>query len=152
MAVFEVNKKMTSLANAIREKTGKAGKLSIDGMISEISSIGVDETIAHANIPDYVKTEALRVANEVQSVLTDDSIVFLSMSDSHHPGAQIETEPTNTSNLHAAMAAKILSYVLNFDFIAHLGDSTWGARVSILTIYSPSPVPDLSRPLDLSVL
>ena len=130
MAVFEVNKKMTSLANAIREKTGKAGKLSIDGMISEISSIGVDETIAHANIPDYVKTEALRVANEVQSVLTDDSIVFLSMSDSHHPGAQIETEPTNTSNLHAAMAAKILSYVLNFDFIAHLGDSTWGARTT----------------------
>lgn len=134
MAAYEVNQKMTNLANAIREKTGKTDKLSLDAMTEEILSLSLSETIAHADIPSYVKNEALNVVNKVQPVLKDDSIVFMAMSDTHHYGEQadVDTYPdangiqTNTSNLHSAMAAKILSYVLDFDFVAHLGDSTWG--------------------------
>jgi len=135
MAVYEVNQKMTNLANAIREKTGTTAKLSLDDMITAVSALSLTEEIAHANIPDYVKAEALRVANEVKSVLRDESIVFLTMSDTHQYGAQADSDTytdadgvqTNTSNLHSAMAAKILSYILDFDFMAHLGDSTWGS-------------------------
>lgn len=94
----------------------------------------VEEIIQHANIPDYVKEEALRVAQAVQAVRQNDSIVFLAMSDNHHYGVQADAVQypdangiqTDTSNLHAAMAAKILAYALDFDFMAQLGDATFG--------------------------
>lgn len=87
------------------------------------------EIINHADIPDYVKEESLRVANLVDSVRTDDSIVFLSMADPHHVGEQTDTswrEYQNTGNWHAAQAAKVLAYALNMDFACHLGDLTFG--------------------------
>jgi hypothetical protein len=94
------------------------------------------EAIRHADIPDYVKAEALRVANLVQAARKSDSIVFLAMSDNHHYGAQKNSDQypdasgiqTDESNLHAAMAAKILAYTQKFDFMAHLGDTTWGSQ------------------------
>lgn len=60
--------------------------------------------------------------------------MFLAMSDSHYYGAQADavTNPntdnvqSTTSNLHGAMAAKILAYGMNFDFMAHLGDMSFG--------------------------
>lgn len=90
--------------------------------------------IRHANIPDYIKAEALRVASLVESVRMDDSIVFIAHSDSHHYSPQHDSDQypdasgiqTDTSNLHAAMAAKILAYVLRADFVAHMGDMVWG--------------------------
>lgn len=101
-----------------------------------VGTMSAEELIQHANIPEYVKKESLRVANAVQAVRQNDSIVFLAMSDNHHYGEQKNTDQhpdadgiqTNTSNLHAAMAAKTLAYVLKFDFMAHLGDATWGAQ------------------------
>lgn len=120
---MSVNSKMTAIADAIRAKSGKTGTLTLDQMAAEIGALSAEEIINHADIPGYVKTEALRVANLVASVRTDDSIVFLAMSDNHHAanGGQ-----TDTSNLHAAMAAKILAYALGFDFMAQLGDVTAG--------------------------
>lgn len=126
--------KLTAIADSIRGKTGKAGSLTLDQMATEISALSAEEIISHADIPGYVKAEALRVANLVESVRTDDSIVFLAMSDNHHYGAQAESDQypdstaiqTDTSNLHAAMGAKILAYALNFDFMAQLGDITFG--------------------------
>jgi hypothetical protein len=133
-----VNEKMTAIANAIRAKSGKTGTLTLDAMATEISKLGsgAEEAIKHADIPEYVKEEALRVANLVQAARKDDSIVFLAMSDNHHYGAQADSDTypdsagiqTDESNLHAAMAAKILAYSLNFDFMAHLGDNTWGSK------------------------
>ncbi len=37
-----INEKMTSIANAIREKTGKTGKLTLDNMATEIANISTD--------------------------------------------------------------------------------------------------------------
>lgn len=99
-----------------------------------ISTFYPEELIQHANIPDYVKNEALSLAGKVQSIRKNDSIVFLAMSDNHHYGEQQNSDQypdsggiqTNTSNIHSAMAAKILAYVLKFDFMAQLGDITWG--------------------------
>lgn len=131
---MSVNFKMTAIADAIRAKTGKAEALTLDQMASEINALSVDEIISHADIPKYVKAESIRVLNLVESVRKDDSIVFLAMSDNHHYGAQAESDQypdataiqTDTSNLHAAMGAKILAYALNFDFMAQLGDITFG--------------------------
>lgn len=128
---------MTATANAIREKTGNNTPIPWEtdvGFAEAIGALSVEELIQHADIPAYVKAEALRVANAVQAVRMDDSIVFLAMSDNHHYGAQKDSDQypdssgiqTNTSNLHAAMAAKILAYGLNFDFMAQLGDAAWG--------------------------
>lgn len=126
-----VNEKMTALADVLREKSGRTDKLGLDAMIEVASTLGagVEEVIQHADIPAYVRNEALRVANLVQSARADDSIVFLAMSDSHHCGTQDNTswqEYTNLGNLHAGMAAKALAYALDMDFVCHLGDLTFG--------------------------
>lgn len=135
-----IQSKMTAIANAIREKSGKSGTLTLDGMAKEISGLNPGERIAHADIPDYVKAEALSVARKVEAVRQKDSIVFLAMSDSHFYGQQgtsgvdsyVDSSGTqgNVSNLHGAMGAKVLAYALPVDFIAHLGDLTWGHKTT----------------------
>lgn len=132
--------KLTAIANAIRSKSGKTAALTLDEMPTEIEALSVEEIIKHAEIPDYVKEAALEVARKVRSVQTDDSIVFLAMSDSHYYGEQGESgvddyvdangTQGNVSNLHGAMAAKILAYALGFDFMAHLGDASWGHKTT----------------------
>lgn len=132
---MSVRSKMTAIADVIRGKTGKSGTLTLDAMAEEINSLTTEDIIQHANIPDYVKAEALRVANRVESVREDGDIVFLAMSDSHYYGDQKDSDQypdangiqTDVGNLHAAQAAKILAYTLNIDFMAHLGDVTWGS-------------------------
>lgn len=106
------------------------------GVFAGGGSGGNSNIIISADIPDYVKVAAQEVINKVRAVQTDNSIVFLAMSDSHHYGKQGEAGvdsdidangvQNNDSNLHAAMAAKILAYALKFDFMAHLGDAAWG--------------------------
>lgn len=126
--------KLTAIANAIRTKNGKSEPMTLPQMAEEIRALSTEDIISHAAIPDYVKAEALRVANNVQSVRTEDSIVFIAHSDNHHYGPQKDSDQypdangiqTDTSNLHAAMAAKILAYVLQADFVAQLGDMVWG--------------------------
>lgn len=120
--------KLTAIANAIRAKTGKTDAMTLDAMATEIESMSGSNTINQANIPDYIKTAVLDVANKVESVRKSDSIVFMAMSDSHHVGTQSNGwgPLMNKSNLHACMAAKILSYALKVDFNCHLGDFSFG--------------------------
>lgn len=120
MSKFNVTVKS---GEAIRLKT--AGKYCDRDIVVSSSA----EIIKHADIPEYVKNESLRVANLVNNVRTNDSIVFLSMADSHHVGEQTDTgwrDYQNTGNWHAAQAAKVLAYALNIDFACHLGDLTFG--------------------------
>lgn len=127
---------MVGVADDIRAKSGKSGALVFPvGWKEALGDIN-NEKINHADIPDYVKAEAMAVAQRVQNVRKSDSIVFLAMSDNHHYGRQGEAGvdtyvdangvQNNESNLHAMMGSKILSYLLNLDFIAHFGDVTWG--------------------------
>lgn len=133
----QLEKAMKATADAIRSKTERSELIAWNpdqGFADAVSGLSVEEMIRHVDIPEYVKAEALRVADQVRSVRTDDSIVFLAMSDNHYYGAQKDTDQyadtdgiqTDVSNLHAAMAAKILAYGMNFDFMAQLGDATWG--------------------------
>lgn len=126
--------KLTAIADGFRTSRGLTDKLPLDKM-AELAAerVGTAETIAHADIPNYVKAAALEVARKVSSLRTDDSIVFLAMADSHHAGEQDNTswqEYTNIGNLHASQAAKVLAYALNMDFVCHLGDVTFGDKTT----------------------
>lgn len=126
---MSVKTKMTAIADAVREKTGGAGELTLDEIASGIRSISVSEVLPHSDIPDYVKEASIELAKKVKAVQKDDSITFLAMSDFHHAGEQVDNwrENINAGNLHAGMSAKILAYMLNFDFMCHLGDVTFGS-------------------------
>ena len=88
------------------------------------------DVIDHADIPDYVKAEALEVAKKVEAVRTADSIVFIAASDAH----QLDTNTDIVNgNLHAGMAMKALAYILpGIDFACYLGDYTAGDPTTTL--------------------
>lgn len=122
------------IAAAIREKNGSSNTYTVAQMGKAVREITTEDLIRHADIPGYVKTEVRAILKKVESVRTDDSIVFLAMSDSHYYGAQADAVSTpdadgvqgTTGNLHGAMAAKILAYAMPFDFMAHMGDVAFG--------------------------
>lgn len=117
------------IANAIREKNGTTTKYKVAEMGAAVTALPNEDTITHADIPSYVKAEALAVAEKVKAVMKADSIVFLAISDFHHTGAQVDNWQTNINagNLHACQALKVLSYSLpQIDFACMLGDVTFG--------------------------
>lgn len=117
------------IAAAIREKTGGAETYKVAQMGNAVRGITTGDQIAHADIPRYVKAEALSVAEKVKAALKDDSIVFLAIADFHHTGPQVDNWQTNINagNLHACQALKVLSYSLpQIDFACMLGDVTFG--------------------------
>lgn len=118
------------IANAIRAKNGEATTYKIGDMAAAINAIPTKDNIVHADIPDYIKTEALEVAKKVQAVRTADSIVFVAASDAH----QLDTSADIVSgNQHAGMALKALAYMLpGIDFCCYLGDYTWGASTTTI--------------------
>ena len=121
--------KLTAIADAIRAKDGTTDTMTLDQMPDKITAITTADIISQADIPTYVKDEALSVAEKVKAVLQDDSIVFLAVSDFHHPGPQVDGWQTNINagDLHACQALKVLSYSLpQIDFACMLGDVTFG--------------------------
>lgn len=118
-----------SIAAAIREKNGGAEKYKVAQMAAAVRAIKGGDQITHADIPEYVKAEALAIAEKVKAVMKDDSIVFFAVSDFHHTGPQVDGWQTNINagNLHACQALKVLSYSLpQIDFACMLGDVTFG--------------------------
>lgn len=117
------------IANAIREKNGTTTKYKVAEMGAAVTALPNEDTITHADIPSYVKAEALAVAEKVKAVMKADSIVFLVIADLHHTGPQVDNWQTNINagNLHACQALKVLSYSLpQIDFACMLGDVTFG--------------------------
>ena len=111
--------KLTAIADGFRASRGTTAKLSLDEMaVLAAENTGVEQNLKALDYPDYVRTETVRVANAVRTVLKDESIVSICLSDSHFPA------DTNTRNSgkHAMMAVKSLTYLLPVDFIAHLGE------------------------------
>ena len=95
--------------------------------------VSTADAIQHADIPDYVKYEALAVADKVKAVLKSDSVVFLAVSDFHHAGGQTDSWQANINagNLHACQALKALAYILpQIDFACMLGDITFGSAAT----------------------
>ena len=127
---------LTNTADKIRTKTGSADPIVWDetkGFGDAVNAISGNEKIQHAEIPEYVKSEVLAVADKVKSVLKADSIVFLAVSDFHHTGEQVDGWQTNINagNLNACQAIKAFAYVLpQIDFACMLGDITFGSKTT----------------------
>lgn len=124
---------LTHTADRIRAKTGDTAKIVWDadkGFGNAVDAISGSEKIQHADIPDYVKTEALAVAEKVKAVRTSDSIVFIAASDAHQQDSSADIV---AGNLNAAQAMKALAYILpGIDFCCYLGDYTWGASTTTI--------------------
>lgn len=120
--------KLTAIADAIRAKDGTTGTMTIDQMPEKISAITTADIISQADIPAYVKDEALSVATKVKNVQNANTLTFFVISDPHHCASQSDgwAAQTNESNLHAMMGAKILAYALDADFSVCNGDFTFG--------------------------
>ena len=118
------------IAAAIREKTGGTETYKIAQMGDAVRSIPSKDNIIHADIPDYIKMEALEVAKKVQAVRTSESIVFIAASDAH----QLDTSADIVAgNKHAGMAMKALAYILpGIDFTCYLGDYTAGSNTTTI--------------------
>lgn len=125
-----ITDKLTGIANAIRSKTGKTESMTLDGMRTEIEGLQLEDLLPPSEYPDYVRDEVLEIVNKVRNVKQDDSIVFIAMSDSHYPADQtlnFYDSETIKSTVQANQAAKALAYMLDIDFVAHLGDVSSGA-------------------------
>lgn len=122
--------KLTAIANAIRAKDGSAATMTLDQMPEKITAITTADIITQANIPSYVKAEALSVATKVKNVQNANTLTFFVISDPHHCASQSDgwAAQTNESNLHAMMGAKILAYALDADFSLCNGDFTFGNK------------------------
>ena len=120
--------KLTAIANAIRAKDGSTATMTLDQMPEKITAITTADIISQADIPAYVKDEALSVAAKVKNVQNANTLTFFVISDPHHCASQSDgwAAQTNESNLHAMMGAKILAYALDADFSVCNGDFTFG--------------------------
>ena len=120
--------KLTAIANAIRAKDGSTATMTLDQMPEKIAAITTEDIISQADIPTYVKDEALSVATKVKNVQNANTLTFFVISDPHHCASQSDgwAAQTNESNLHAMMGAKILAYALDADFSVCNGDFTFG--------------------------
>ena len=127
--------KFTAIGDAIRAKTGKSEALTLDQMAEEILTLAGDGLIDHADIPEYVKNEVQNLIQKIEKVKKDDSIMFIAMSDMHYYNGQKDTDEypsqaniqSDIGDLHGCMAAKALSYLYDFDFMAYTGDHILGA-------------------------
>ena len=124
--------KLTAIANAIRAKDGSTATMTLDQMPEKITAITTADIISQADIPTYVKDEALSVAAKVKNVQNANTLTFFVISDPHHCASQSDgwAAQTNKSNLHAMMGAKILAYALDADFSVCNGDFTFGNRAT----------------------
>ena len=120
--------KLTAIADAIRAKDGSTATMTLDQMPEKITAITTADIISQADIPAYVKDEALSVAKKVKNVQNANTLTFFVISDPHHCASQSDgwAAQTNKSNLHAMMGAKILAYALDADFSVCNGDFTFG--------------------------
>lgn len=121
---------MTGVAEEIRAKSGKTDPLAFpNGWKEAIKGLSSEEQLKASEYPAYVRPEVLEIVDKVSSVKQSDSIVFVAMSDSHHPADQVlnfyDTE-CKASTVQANQAAKSLAYLLDVDFFAHLGDVSCG--------------------------
>ena len=57
------------IANAIREKNGTTTKYKVAEMGAAVTALPNEDTITHADIPSYVKAEALAVAEKKPTAL-----------------------------------------------------------------------------------
>ena len=141
---------LESIANSIRSKNGVTDTFTPTEMPSKIEDIA-DTIFPHAEIPAYVKTEALSVAQKVAAKQAElsNQITFIALSDTHYAGEQVDEwqEYSNISAEHASIAAQLLAYSLKIDFACHLGDFTFGSANTTAALLK-AQIEKLSKYLD----
>lgn len=110
---------LSSIASAIRSKTGLSDELSLEQMEKDIASLQAPLI----DVPDYVRAEARRVADAVRNVQTTNCLTFVALSDIH-VGSDTQSQ---ASAKHAAQGAKLVSKLVPVDFSAVLGDWVVGS-------------------------
>lgn len=105
--------------SVIKFKNPETGEwVTIGGIYSDASSVD--------SIPDYVRTEAERLANVVQTRQNENTVSAILSSDYHLPNsAHAYHAQILESITHAGQAMGILRSRLSFDFEAKLGDLIW---------------------------
>ena len=110
-------------------KVSRTVKVVGDGGGGESAPAVTAEQLTASAYPDYVQPEVIDIVRRVNTVREDSSIVFVAMSDSHYVADQklnFYDAETNASTVQANQAAKVLSYLIQPDFFAHLGDVSCG--------------------------
>lgn len=107
---------------------GKDGYTPVKG-VDYFTEADKQEIIANigasgSSIPDYVKTEAERVARIVNKHQSNNSIVFPFLSDAH---CGYYTDKTNAATTLAGQLLNLVGQRVPFDFIANGGDMANGA-------------------------
>ena len=127
MAVYSVNDtSIKAVADEIRGKTTLTDGLSLEQMAQDVAALPAFPT----NIPDYVQTEAERVAAAVKALQNENTLSFIAFSDTHIGNGSYDVSVT-----HAMQAAHIIQRLVPIDFTAHLGDHVTGAASDSLTTH-----------------
>lgn len=129
---------LSDIADAIREKLGVSDTYTPAQMAGAIGSLGVSVPFTFGDIPDYVKDEALAVAEKVRAAQTAHTVTSIMWADAHHCASQSDTgwqAQTNISTLHAAMGAAIVAASCEIDFAAYAGDYTFGNAGTTLALF-----------------
>lgn len=113
--------KVQAIADTIRGKTGLTDLIDMQQMVLDIRSLPQPL----GSVPDYVYSEAERVAAAVKPLLSGDSLCFIALSDVH-VGSD---EQSRASALHAFQGARLLQKLLSVDFSVVLGDWVTGSTV-----------------------
>ena len=111
----------------------------------------VNVPFAYGDIPDYVKTEAIAVAEKVRAVQTSKTITSIVWADAHHTKDQVTgwQAQTNISTLHAAMGMSIIAASCPIDFCAYCGDYTFGNGDTTFDLFE-GQVKEMNRYMDVA--
>ena len=124
--------KLTSIADAIREKTALSDSLNLEQMVLDINSLQAPI----GDVPSYVSTEATRVANAVTPLLSSNCLCFIALSDVH-VGSD---DQSRKSALHAFQGARLLCKMLPVDFSVVLGDWVTGGQADDAAIHTANHI------------
>lgn len=114
---MSVNSRMTPLADAIRNVTGKPGLLSVEAMTEEINALLEQPT-------DFIVAEAQRVADLV-NWRDPNTFVMVCGTDMHLYAGNATHENSRLSAKYAGMGIRELSKRMHIDAVAMLGDYSW---------------------------
>lgn len=115
--------------SVLKYKDPETGEYKITRTVKVVGKGGAAEQLVASGYPDYIAPEVVEMVERVNAVRKKNSIVFVALSDSHYCAEQSEignAAETNASTVQANQAAKVLSYLVQPDFVAHLGDVSCG--------------------------
>lgn len=109
--------KVTTLT--VTDRTGSKSVEIMDG------ADGSGDTGTADSVPDYVRTEAARVAAAVSACQNGNTVTLLACSDIHHSTVHTYADQMAESLLHCGQGMELVRRQVQVDFAAMLGDMIW---------------------------